>query len=201
MLHCSKLMPQGRGLARVLIQRASTITLDWDMRQKSRFDTTDSHGRNLGIFLPRGTVVRGGDVLVADTVGHKVQRAASGTGALTIIAGTGTQGFSGDGGLAAAAPRCDPGVIAALCDVGAAVSDADGAAAAAVADADERERTFQTMVDRMYKIGKAVNVASHFEIDDVVDPADTRRWISAILEAMPAPVPRQGKKRPNIDTW
>ena len=66
MLHCSKLMPQGRGLARVLVQRASTITLDWDVRQKSRFDTTDSAGRALGIFLPRGTVVRGGDVLVAE---------------------------------------------------------------------------------------------------------------------------------------
>jgi urease accessory protein len=66
MLHCSKLMPQGRGLARVLVQRASTITLDWDVRQKSRFDTSDSAGRALGIFLPRGTVVRGGDVLVAE---------------------------------------------------------------------------------------------------------------------------------------
>ena len=66
MLHCSKLMPQGRGLARVLVQRASTITLDWDTRQKSRFDATDSTGRALGVFLPRGTVVRGGDVLVAE---------------------------------------------------------------------------------------------------------------------------------------
>jgi len=66
LLHCSKLMPQGRGLARVLVQRASTITLDWDTRQKSRFDATDSAGRQLGIFLPRGTVVRGGDVLVAE---------------------------------------------------------------------------------------------------------------------------------------
>jgi urease accessory protein len=66
MLHCSKLMPQGRGLASVLVQRASTITLDWDVRQKSRFDATDSQGRSLGIFLPRGTVVRGGDVLVAE---------------------------------------------------------------------------------------------------------------------------------------
>ena len=57
------------------------------------------------------------------------------------------------------------------------------------------------MFDRMYEVGKAVNVASHYEIDDVIDPADTRRWISAILEAAP-PVPvRQGKKRPNIDTW
>jgi acetyl-CoA carboxylase carboxyltransferase component len=72
---------------------------------------------------------------------------------------------------------------------------------AAIDDPDERERTFQTMVDRMYEIGKAVNVASHFEIDDVIDPADTRRWISAILEAAPSPSPRTGKKRPNIDTW
>jgi urease accessory protein len=59
-------MPQGLGLARVLIQRASTLTLDWDTRQKSRFDATDSQGRALGVFLPRGVVVRGGDVLVAE---------------------------------------------------------------------------------------------------------------------------------------
>jgi urease accessory protein len=66
MILCSKLMPQGRGLASVLVKRANTITLDWDTRQKSRFDATDSSGRNLGVFLPRGTVVRGGDVLVAE---------------------------------------------------------------------------------------------------------------------------------------
>ncbi|PIT81667.1 urease accessory protein UreE [Limnohabitans sp. 15K] len=66
MILCSKLMPQGRGLARVLVQRASTITLDWDTRKKSRFDATDSAGRALGVFLARGTVVRGGDVLVAE---------------------------------------------------------------------------------------------------------------------------------------
>jgi acetyl-CoA carboxylase carboxyltransferase component len=72
---------------------------------------------------------------------------------------------------------------------------------AAIDDPDERERTFQTMVDRMYEIGKSVNVASHFEIDDVIDPADSRRWITAILDAAPAPAPRTGKKRPNIDTW
>ncbi len=71
----------------------------------------------------------------------------------------------------------------------------------AIVDVDERDRSFQAMVDRMYEIGKAVNVASHFEIDDVIDPADTRRWITAILEAVPVTAPRQGKKRPNIDTW
>ena len=66
MIICSKRMPQGKGLAKVLVQRAASITLDWDTRQKSRFDATDSSGRRLGIFLKRGTVVRGGDVLVAE---------------------------------------------------------------------------------------------------------------------------------------
>jgi acetyl-CoA carboxylase carboxyltransferase component len=70
----------------------------------------------------------------------------------------------------------------------------------AIDDPTERERTFQEMVDRMYEHGKAVNAASHFEIDDVIDPADSRRWISTAFAAAPPPA-RQGKKRPNIDTW
>jgi urease accessory protein len=66
MLQVSKIMPQGAGLAPVLLKRAATVELDWDIRQKSRFEATDSLGRQLGIFLPRGTLVRGGDVLVAE---------------------------------------------------------------------------------------------------------------------------------------
>ena len=66
MLTVNKLLPRGRGLAAALLKRAATLELDWDVRQKSRFDATDSSGRALGVFLPRGTVVRGGDVLVAD---------------------------------------------------------------------------------------------------------------------------------------
>lgn len=66
MITVNKLIPQGRGLAQVLLKRAATVSLDWDVRQKSRFDATDSQGRHLGIFLPRGTAVRGGDVLVAE---------------------------------------------------------------------------------------------------------------------------------------
>ncbi len=66
MLHISKLLVQGAGLASVLLKRAATVELDWDVRQKSRFDATDSTGRTLGVFLPRGSVVRGGDVLVAE---------------------------------------------------------------------------------------------------------------------------------------
>jgi urease accessory protein len=66
MITANKLMPAGRGLAPVLLKRASTVRLDWDTRQKSRFEATDSLGRRLGVFLPRGSVVRGGDVLVAE---------------------------------------------------------------------------------------------------------------------------------------
>lgn len=66
MLTVQKLIPQGRGLARVLLQRAPSVELDWDLRQKSRFEATDSSGRRLGVFLPRGSLVRGGDVLVAE---------------------------------------------------------------------------------------------------------------------------------------
>ena len=63
---CSKIIPGGRGLAPVLVKRAASVELDWDVRQKSRFDATDSLGRRLGVFLPRGTLVRGGDVLLAE---------------------------------------------------------------------------------------------------------------------------------------
>ncbi|MEY4345293.1 MAG: urease accessory protein UreE [Pseudomonadota bacterium] len=66
MLQVSKVLAQGAGLSPVLLKRAATVELDWDVRQKSRFDATDSQDRKLGIFLPRGTVVRGGDVLVAE---------------------------------------------------------------------------------------------------------------------------------------
>lgn len=66
MLTVNKLIAQGRGLAPALLKRAATVVLDWDTRQKSRFDTEDSQGRTLGVFLPRGSVVRGGDVLVAE---------------------------------------------------------------------------------------------------------------------------------------
>jgi urease accessory protein len=64
MLQVSKLIPQGQGLAPVLVRRAAHLELDWDVRQKSRFDATDSNSRSVGVFLPRGTVVRGGDVLI-----------------------------------------------------------------------------------------------------------------------------------------
>lgn len=66
MLIANKRIAQGHGLAEVLTKRAATLTLDWDTRSKSRFDATDSGGRHLGVFLPRGQLLRGGDVLVTE---------------------------------------------------------------------------------------------------------------------------------------
>ncbi|MGI9134790.1 MAG: urease accessory protein UreE [Rhodoferax sp.] len=66
MLQLSKCIAAGQGLAPALLRRAASLELDWDLRQKSRFDATDSLGRACAVFLPRGTLVRGGDVLVAE---------------------------------------------------------------------------------------------------------------------------------------
>ena len=71
----------------------------------------------------------------------------------------------------------------------------------AVEDPAEREALFQTMVDRAYRHGKALNVASAFEIDDVIDPVDSRRRIVEALRSVPPPPERNGKKRSCIDTW
>ncbi len=72
---------------------------------------------------------------------------------------------------------------------------------AAIEDVAERDRVFEEMVDRMYQQGKGLSAAMHFEIDDVIDPAESRRLIVAALRSAPAPAPRTGKKRPFVDTW
>ena len=71
---------------------------------------------------------------------------------------------------------------------------------AAIEDPAERRTTFEQMVARMYEHGKAVNTASHFEIDDVIDPVDSRHWIASAVASWSPPA-RAGKKRPCIDTW
>lgn len=72
---------------------------------------------------------------------------------------------------------------------------------AAIADPAERRKLYETMVERMYRYGKGVSAASHFEIDDVIDPKDTRDVIARALAAVPLPARRLTKKRPCIDTW
>jgi acetyl-CoA carboxylase carboxyltransferase component len=71
----------------------------------------------------------------------------------------------------------------------------------AIEDPDAREAEFQRLVARAYEGGKALNTATYFEIDDVIDPMDSRRRIVNALRAAPPVHPRDGKKRPFIDTW
>jgi acetyl-CoA carboxylase carboxyltransferase component len=78
----------------------------------------------------------------------------------------------------------------------------------AIEDDAERDRVFEAMVAAAYERGKAMNTAALFEIDDVIDPADSRRWVTSVLFAAPPPrtgfgvrATQAGKKRPNIDTW
>ncbi|MBT4519513.1 MAG: carbamoyl-phosphate synthase large subunit, partial [Halieaceae bacterium] len=71
----------------------------------------------------------------------------------------------------------------------------------AIEDLDERNTVYQQMVDMAYERGKATNMASYLEIDDAIDPMDSRRWIMSALKSAPPAIPRDGKKRNHVDTW
>lgn len=51
----------------------------------------------------------------------------------------------------------------------------------AIEDPDERERAYQAAVQAAYAHGQALNTATYFEVDDVIDPADTRARLVATL--------------------
>jgi urease accessory protein len=65
-IQVGRCLVKGAGLSAAVLRRADRVELDWDVRQKSRFDARSAAGRLLAVFLPRGTLVRGGDVLVTE---------------------------------------------------------------------------------------------------------------------------------------
>ena len=71
----------------------------------------------------------------------------------------------------------------------------------AINDPEEREQAYQNLVEKMYEAGKGLSMADHFEIDDVIDPQDSRQWVIAALRAAGPGEERASKKRPMIDTW
>ena len=71
----------------------------------------------------------------------------------------------------------------------------------AIDDPQERLEEYEKRVRQMYERGKAVNFATAFEIDEVIDPLATRQWLMAGLRSAPTPPPRSGKKKPFVDTW
>ena len=87
--------------------------------------------------------------------------------------------------------------------------DAFGRELEAIADEQERERVFAATVAAAYEHGRGVNMAAYGEIDDVIDPADSRRWVAMLFDRTGGGDggsrggwrEREGKKRPNVDAW
>jgi acetyl-CoA carboxylase carboxyltransferase component len=73
----------------------------------------------------------------------------------------------------------------------------------AIEDPAERERAFASAVAAAYERGQGINMAAYFEIDDVIDPADSHRWISTLFDGGEELDwrRREGKGRPNVDAW
>ena len=72
----------------------------------------------------------------------------------------------------------------------------------AIGDPQEREQVFRETVAAAYERGQGVNMAAYGEIDDVIDPADSRRWIATLFDEHTGEWWRRpGKRRPNIDAW
>ncbi|HWC33698.1 MAG TPA: carboxyl transferase domain-containing protein [Mycobacteriales bacterium] len=70
---------------------------------------------------------------------------------------------------------------------------------AAIEDDDERQRTYEALVAAAYERGSALSAATYGEIDDVIDPAETRARVAALLGSWQPP-PR-GERRRVVDTW
>jgi len=72
----------------------------------------------------------------------------------------------------------------------------------AIEDEQERERVFRETVAAAYERGEGINMAAYGEIDDVIDPADSRRWIATLFDERSGEWwRRDGKKRPQLDAW
>jgi acetyl-CoA carboxylase carboxyltransferase component len=71
---------------------------------------------------------------------------------------------------------------------------------AAIDDADRRRAEYERLVAAVYESGRGLNLAEHFELDDVIDPAGSRAWIGQALALAPAPTgatPSRGW----VDPW
>lgn len=70
-----------------------------------------------------------------------------------------------------------------------------------VSDPAERQALYERLLEEYREQGKAVSVASTFEIDAVIDPVETRKWILSGLRSVRLRPPLSGRKRPFVDTW
>lgn len=72
---------------------------------------------------------------------------------------------------------------------------------AAIEDPEKRLARYNELVARAYERSKAIQSGVSFAVDDVIDPADSRKWVLNALDSVRWPPQREGKKRRNIDTW
>jgi acetyl-CoA carboxylase carboxyltransferase component len=65
----------------------------------------------------------------------------------------------------------------------------------------ERNVWFEQMVAKSYEENKALNSATFLEVDEVIDPLETRRWIARGLKSLPPTSACRARKVARIDTW
>jgi acetyl/propionyl-CoA carboxylase alpha subunit/acetyl-CoA carboxylase carboxyltransferase component len=68
-----------------------------------------------------------------------------------------------------------------------------------ITDPEQRRQRYEALVEEYIATGRAVNAASVFELDDVIDPAETRSWIVQAVDAYDWSARPAGPRR--IDTW
>jgi acetyl-CoA carboxylase carboxyltransferase component len=71
---------------------------------------------------------------------------------------------------------------------------------AGIDDDDRRQAEYERLVAEVYERGRGLNLAEHFELDDVIDPAESRAWIGRVLAVAPPPSgapPSRGR----VDPW
>jgi len=71
----------------------------------------------------------------------------------------------------------------------------------AIEDPEERQATYEKLVARLYELGKGIWAAHGFEVDEMIDPADTRKWIIACLKAQPPSKRLEKPKGLCVDAW
>ncbi|MFT5166123.1 MAG: acetyl-CoA carboxylase carboxyltransferase component [Saprospiraceae bacterium] len=67
-------------------------------------------------------------------------------------------------------------------------------------NAEEQEALYEKLVQGAYRKGKAINAAAALEFDEVIDPKDTRKWITNALESIPEEDYKMGSGR-YVDAW
>lgn len=68
-----------------------------------------------------------------------------------------------------------------------------------VTDEEEREKLYNQLLQQAYEQGKAINAASVMEIDEVIDPIESRKWILNVLDKYDKPQRKERKRM--IDAW